>query len=617
MSEQDDALAKLEARIAALTARVYQLEKNAGIGVEVQRASQGPEEAAVSVPASDVPKGVRPQAAVPSPPRTGERALAGSLAANSDLEKKIGQYWLNRIGIVAMLFGVSYFLKYAFDNNWIGAAGRIVIGLLAGIGVAIWGEQFRRKGYAAFSYSLKAVGIGTLYLSLWGAFQVYRLIPSPVAFAAMCAVTGATIVMALAENAELLATFALAGGFATPLLLSTGENHEVALFVYLILLDLGVLALAVFRPWRRLLWGSFAGTIILYFGWSMEFYHSVHDRPLTVFFAAAFAAIFAAVPLLAKNEKSTRFGGPSLTLTLLPLLNAGVFFVALYQMYSQEPANLTWYALALGAIYLGISSLFKRRYPGQDTFLLQLLHVAIAVAFVTVAIPLKLEQHWITIGWLIESAVLLWIAVRVKFPFLRWLAVAALCLGLARLLFYDQFHTHTLIFNARFATYLIAIAILAAISRFGSRDIPESAAAYLPLISVLINILALIMLTSEASAYFQQQLSAWSGGSDLTAYTRIELARDFSYSAIWLAYGVALMAAGFRRRSALIRWQSLILIAVTIVKVFVYDVSALDKGYRILSFVALGVVLLAISFVYQRNWLDLLPHTQKKAKEAT
>lgn len=65
------------------------------------------------------------------------------------------------------------------------------------------------------------------------------------------------------------------------------------------------------------------------------------------------------------------------------------------------------------------------------------------------------------------------------------------------------------------------------------------------------------------------------------------------------------MAVGFWRRSSFLRWQSLVLIAVTIVKVFIYDVSALDKGYRIVSFVALGVVLLAISFVYQRDWLKL------------
>jgi len=66
-----------------------------------------------------------------------------------------------------------------------------------------------------------------------------------------------------------------------------------------------------------------------------------------------------------------------------------------------------------------------------------------------------------------------------------------------------------------------------------------------------------------------------------------------------------LMIAGFWRRSAFVRWQALVLIALTIGKVFIFDVSELDRGYRIVSFIVLGVLLLAISFVYQRDWLKL------------
>jgi len=72
-----------------------------------------------------------------------------------------------------------------------------------------------------------------------------------------------------------------------------------------------------------------------------------------------------------------------------------------------------------------------------------------------------------------------------------------------------------------------------------------------------------------------------------------------------MAYGAMLMVVGFWRRSAFVRWQALALIAATTVKVFVYDVSQLDRGYRIVSFIVLGVMLLAISFVYQRDWLRL------------
>ena len=113
-----------------------------------------------------------------------------------------------------MLIGVSYFLKFAFDNNWIGPAGRVAIGLLAGIAIVVWSENFRHRGYVIFSYSLKAVGIGVLYLSLYAAFQVYSLVPGGVAFIMMFAVTAATAVMAWTQDAEILAAFALIGGFS-------------------------------------------------------------------------------------------------------------------------------------------------------------------------------------------------------------------------------------------------------------------------------------------------------------------------------------------------------------------------------------------------------------------
>ena len=90
----------------------------------------------------------------------------------------------------------------------------------------------------------------------------------------------------------------MVGGFSSPVLLSTGENHEAVLFSYVALLDLAILTMAIFKPWRRLLWGSFAGTIILYLGWYSQYY-SDDQRALTVAFAALFAAIFAAIPIAA------------------------------------------------------------------------------------------------------------------------------------------------------------------------------------------------------------------------------------------------------------------------------------------------------------------------------
>lgn len=633
MDGLQDEIRRLTEQVAALTARVYRLEqKSGGTQTEQDAPSQATiephREAPIPVPPPAGTMLVPPSAetvshAVPGTPQSSAPPLIHAQPApqpvsakeRPDLEKKIGQYWLNRVGIVAILIGVSYFLKLAFENDWIGPAGRIAIGLLAGIGFILWSERFRKRGYAGFSYSLKAVGIGTLYLSLWGAFQIYHLIPAAAAFAAMIVVTASTIALALSQNAELLASFALIGGFATPILLSTGQNHEAVLFSYVCLLDAGILEMAAAKPWRRLLWGSFAGTMILYWGWYSDYY-SPDQRALTIFFAALFAAIFAAIPLMTRYARSTRFSGPSMTLTLLPLLNAAAFFLALYEMYEYETATLTWFALALAAVYLILANAFARRNPTEDAKVVQLLHVAIAIAFITIAIPLKLDREWITIGWLIESAVLLFVSVKTRTNFLRYLAATALVLGIARLLFFDRYNTETLLFNARFATYVVAIAVLGGIAVFGKRHASADEKPFLRMAAIGVNLLALIALTLEASDYFDRMISA-GGGSDYHFYQNVSLERGLTYSAIWLIYGAVLMAVGFRNRSAFVRWQALILIAFTTGKVFIYDVSQLGGSYRIVSFIALGAVLLGISFVYQRDWLKLSPRGPDKSAQET
>jgi uncharacterized membrane protein len=285
-------------------------------------------------------------------------------------------------------------------------------------------------------------------------------------------------------------------------------------------------------------------------------------------------------------------------------------------MYAGDKVTLTWYALALAAFYLGLSNLLRRRTDAEPSTLklVYMLHVAIAVAFMTIAIPLKLNEHWITIGWLIESAVLLFVAVVTQTNFLRYFAGITLALGIVRLLVYDNFHVETLVFNARFATYLVAIAILGAILYFGERVASSREMPVIRLAGIALNLLALIALTLEAHDYFHRQVGRARGS---TQAADLLLAWDFSYSAIWLIYGAGMMAFGFWKRDAFVRWQALALIAFTIGKVFIYDVWSLDKVYRIVSFVALGVVLMAISFNYERVWLKLSPRGAENAAKGT
>ncbi|MFL6446039.1 MAG: DUF2339 domain-containing protein [Candidatus Sulfotelmatobacter sp.] len=315
--------------LAELTTRVYRMEQR----LQMAAPAPSPSAPVSAEPATAVGSPGSAQRQAPPPLIPPRPAIAATAKAQPDWESRIGSHWLNRIGIAALLIGVSYFLKFAFDNNWIGPAGRISIGLVAGIAIVIWSERFRAKNYNAFSYSLKAVGIGTLYLSLWAAFHVYSLIPSSVAFAMMLVVTAATSVMALSQDAQILAAFALIGGFSTPVLLSTGQNREVALFTYVAILDIATLVLVAFRPWRRLLVMSYVGTLILYLGWYWTFYNR-GPLELTLAYASLFFAIFAIAPLITLQPDGEH---PILAAipAVLAFVNAGVYFLEAYAMIQE------------------------------------------------------------------------------------------------------------------------------------------------------------------------------------------------------------------------------------------------------------------------------------------
>jgi uncharacterized membrane protein len=609
--------------LAELTNRVYRIERKLGIepGPEVDATAAGPAQPAPPKGATANAISEKPAPAIPPypyiPPAI-ERTFKAK--ADPDLESRIGSHWLNRIGIAAVLIGISYFLKFAFDNNWIGPAGRVTIGLLAGIAVVVWSERFRAKGYQAFSYSLKAVGIGALYLSLWAAFQVYSLIPSGAAFVMMLAVTSATAAMAWAQDAQLLAAFALTGGFATPVLLSTGQNREIALFSYVALLDLGVLFLVVLKPWRRLLVMSYVGTLLLYVGWYSSFY-TRNQLDLTLTFATLFFAIFAIAPLVTLQPDSEAALLASVP-AFLAFVNAVVYFLQAYAMIQEvDQSYMAWFALALAAVYIFLSrQVHTRKITRGATQVLHYLHLAVALGFITVAIPIRLNAHWITIGWFVEAGVLLWVGSRIESELLNVFALAALALGVARLLLIDNFWTTQLIFNMRMATYTVAVAVLGAVAWYASRRTDEAGRTVAAAAIIALNFLALIALSHEVADYYARQLTEvprpytqWDRAK-VVEWRRVQIERDFTYSALWMAYGAMLMVIGFFRRSAFVRWQALVLIAVTIVKVFVYDVSQLDRGYRIVSFIVLGVLLLAISFVYQRDWLQLSGSTREKER---
>ena len=704
--------AALEARVARLEQALTALEQRIAQGtpgvvreavpvaaVHVEREATRVVKVVADVPASS--------ASVPPPPMPKKfpvhvpkfAASTQRVEESGSLESRIGSQLLNRIAIVALLIGTAYGLKLAVDYGWLGPVARVAIGLVAGAGLVLWSERFRTKGFAAFSYSLKAVGSGVLYLSLWAAFRLFHLIPAPVGLLLMIGVTGWNAFMAWAQDSELLAAYALAGGFATPLLLSTGGNHEIFLFAYVLAIDVATIALVRLRGWPRLLAGAFPLTVGYFIGWYVQFW-TADELGITSVFIALFAVAFASVPLGPRATDSVT--GPGMAASralkrsillediLLPLGNAVFAALAFYSVLQDSGHHdlLPWLMVALAAVYLGLM-----RAPQTRTA--SAIHLSLAVVLLTIAVPLKASGHWITVSWLVEGLALMWVASRLAGSstddaaksadagtahaanVLRPLAAASLLLGFCGVCVHAfgllDFETIAL-WNEGTGTALTGIAVFAAVAWLAiraaaaSRDGSVSWTGIATGAVLLIDVIAAVLTLRElgVSWRWEDAHPAFRSADFVTALiglavfagviaVSVRLAREHAGETFWgscaalstiafnliavltgvrevsaafaplagaanvdaalkqalatsawlMLYGALLLAVGFWRRSSFLRWQALALLAITIVKAFGYDLRDLSGGYRFVSFIALGGLLMAVSFAYQKDWLGL------------
>jgi uncharacterized membrane protein len=166
--------------------------------------------------------------------------------------------------------------------------------------------------------------------------------------------------------------------------------------------------------------------------------------------------------------------------------------------------------------------------------------------------------------------------------------------------FYDS-RFHTLVFNQTFGAFALLIVSLScgiwAYSKSKAVDEGERA-RLLPVLVTVANLLAIIALSLEALGHYTVMMRA--PGLEPNRLEDLKLAQQLSISVVWTVYGGALLTFGIARRSRLLRLMGLMLLGLTIFKVFLFDLSSLERLYRIISFIVLGLILLAVSFLYQR-----------------
>ena len=511
-----------------------------------------------------------------------ERALP------ADLESLIAGRWFNRIGIVALLIAVSYFLKLAFDNNWIGERGRVSIGIVLGALMLPWSQWLLGKGYSYFSEGIAALGEATLFLSVWAGCQYYTLYSRDVGFAAMIAITAVMAAVALGRDSQRIAVLSLLGGLLTPILASSGKDQQVVLFTYLLLLGAGALLIASRKAWRSLTPIAFVGTQIYFWGWYGEFFHTTSPVERTVVFATLFYLMYSVLPIL--NATRGRTDQPGIAILLLnSFAYSGALFVLLWPEY-RWPLTLLFLALAAG--HVGVARLLP--VPNEEeSKTARLLFAGLALTFLTLAIPIRLEGKWITLSFSVEGAILVWTGFRSASRFLRQSGYLLLAISALRLLFVPP-DGGPFLLNARFGAYGVTIACFG-VALWAAHTHEDSVSGQefmsVGILAIAINVYALIALSTELWDYFAK---AGTGGD-------AGLAQHLSLSLLWTAYAAGLLFWGVQNKSALLRWQSLVLFGLVVGKVFVFDLSFLERAYRILSFFVLGAVLLAVSFLYQRK----------------
>jgi hypothetical protein len=703
------ALASLRRRIDHLEQRIDTLSR------QLRRAglSAQPKPEPVPRPAAISDERPAPRAQPMPPPQT-----ARASHDLSSLEVTIGAKWFSWLGVVLVIAGVMFFLKYAYDNNWIGPLGRISVAALGGAAALVFGERFRRAAYPVLFHTLTGGGLAIFYGCIYFSFQLYSQTGQSVSFALSIAVTVLAVAISVTHDAPGICLLGQLGGFLSPILLSTGTNRPVQLFSFVTVLNLATIGCAYFKNWRYVNAAGFIGTWALYAGWTVTYYDA--SRPgVALAFSALFYAMFLIAPLVQAYTRRQPLSGHDIWLV------AAVIFVELVNTYAllherYRPwlgLTVVMQALTVAAVYAEWTRRFVDDHRTRTTLLF------FALALITAAIPIQLRLYSIPIGWAIEALMLGYAGRRYRSrpletgalcaavlatmglllrlplhtvlftpvfnrPFGSWITVAALTFalyavlkrntdnaqhshkgavpaigGLALVLFCavahmevaafwtvrsDQLPGKILLSHQYTSLSLLWTSIPLLIVQAGRRgylqlSIPAAFAAYAIGTLVLINnafvggwiVPSIPFFNLQWLSRFSVVLSIWIGLNwtranaggwtvlrqlfETTGHvvlmflcfvevnSWISASRVFSpfmrfgiVSALWSLQALFLIAFGLATRSQFRRVLGFFLFAVTIAKLLVVDMAVLLPVYRILSFAATGVLLIAAAYLYQR-----------------
>ena len=324
-----------------------------------------------------------------------------------------------RIGLLVLFFGVAFLLKYAAESDLIPLELRYIGAALGGLGLLIFGWRLRDKK-RVYALLLQGGGIGVIYITIFAAFKLANLLPSPLTFALLVCFAAFTVALAVLQDSKALAIFAVLGGFLAPLLASTGSGNYIALFSYYAVLNAAVFAVAWFRAWRALNLLGFVFTFGVFALWVVFDYRDAQLYPGLGFLLLFFLmySLIGVLYALRQPEHLSGYVDGSLVFGT-PVIASGLLMAMLHD-YEYGIAG----ACAGLGIYYTLLARFAWRHIGPEFRLLAEAMLAIGVVFATLAIPYALDGHWSSAAWALEAAGILWVSIRQQRFYAQCFAIA-------------------------------------------------------------------------------------------------------------------------------------------------------------------------------------------------
>ena len=320
--------------------------------------AQVPPPAAPPVPPAASPEPPGPFGGV-VPPRKAWRPGGAPI----DWEGFVGVRLFSWIAGIFLVIGAVFFLRYSIERGWLSAPVRMALGLAVGTGLVILCEWKAARRYAVTANALDGAGIAILFSTVFASHALWHLIGAVPAFVLMALVTAVAVALSIRRDSVFIALLGLIGGFATPALLSTGEDRPFGLFGYLLLLNAGLAGVAYRKKWPYLSVLSLVFTTIYQWGWVAKFLTAAKlDLAAGIFLAFPVLSILALFLLPQETEKTsgTLFGWTAAASATLPLLFA--LFVAAVPAYGTRWPLLFAF---LFLVALGLAALAAARGPEE------------------------------------------------------------------------------------------------------------------------------------------------------------------------------------------------------------------------------------------------------------